>query len=50
MIGGEPQDKSYVEGDTEVIIGDNNQFREGVTVHRGAEKEDESPGSAIATC
>jgi len=40
VIGGEPQDKSYVEGDTQTIIGDNNQFREGVTVHRGAEKED----------
>jgi len=40
VIGGEPQDKSYVEGDTQVVIGDNNQFREGVTVHRGAEKED----------
>ena len=40
VIGGEPQDKSYVEGDTQVVIGDHNQFREGVTVHRGAEKED----------
>jgi UDP-N-acetylglucosamine acyltransferase len=40
VIGGEPQDKSYVEGDTQVVIGDNNQFREGVTIHRGAEKED----------
>ncbi|HVJ85651.1 MAG TPA: acyl-ACP--UDP-N-acetylglucosamine O-acyltransferase [Caulifigura sp.] len=40
VIGGEPQDKSFVEGDTQTIIGDNNQFREGVTVHRGAEKED----------
>ncbi|QDT56753.1 Acyl-[acyl-carrier-protein]--UDP-N-acetylglucosamine O-acyltransferase [Caulifigura coniformis] len=40
VIGGEPQDKSYVEGETQVVIGDNNQFREGVTVHRGAEKED----------
>ncbi len=40
VIGGEPQDKSYVVGDTQVVIGDNNQFREGVTVHRGAEKED----------
>jgi UDP-N-acetylglucosamine acyltransferase len=40
VIGGEPQDKSYVEGDTQVVIGDHNQFREGVTIHRGAEKED----------
>lgn len=41
VIGAEPQDKSYVEGvPTRVIIGDDNQFREGVTVNRGAEKED----------
>ncbi len=41
VIGGEPQDKSYVPGaPTQVIIGDDNQFREGVTVNRGAEKED----------
>lgn len=41
VIGGEPQDKSYIEGaPTQVIIGDDNQFREGVTVNRGAEKED----------
>lgn len=40
VIGGEPQDVSYQESDTRVIIGDNNQFREGVTVNRGAEKED----------
>ncbi|MFG0333016.1 MAG: acyl-ACP--UDP-N-acetylglucosamine O-acyltransferase [Maioricimonas sp. JB049] len=41
VIGGEPQDKSYDGGDeTSVLIGDNNQFREGVTVNRGAMKED----------
>lgn len=40
VIGGEPQDKSYKESDTEVLIGDENVFREGVTVNRGAEKED----------
>lgn len=40
VIGAEPQDKSYSEGDTRVIIGDGNQFREGVTVNRGADKED----------
>ncbi|MEZ6130004.1 MAG: acyl-ACP--UDP-N-acetylglucosamine O-acyltransferase [Planctomycetaceae bacterium] len=40
VIGGEPQDVSYQESETEVIIGDNNLFREGVTVNRGAEKED----------
>lgn len=41
VIGAEPQDYSYrVGAPTQVIIGENNQFREGVTVHRGAEKED----------
>lgn len=41
VIGGEPQDKGYVdEAPTQVIIGDDNQFREGVTVNRGALKED----------
>jgi UDP-N-acetylglucosamine acyltransferase len=40
VIGAEPQDKSYVAGQTGVAIGDDNQFREGVTVNRGAEKED----------
>lgn len=40
VIGGEPQDVSYQESETEVVIGDNNLFREGVTVNRGAEKED----------
>lgn len=40
VIGGEPQDVSYQESQTEVIIGDHNLFREGVTLNRGAEKED----------
>jgi len=40
VIGGEPQDVSYQETDTRVIIGDDNLFREGVTVNKGAEKED----------
>lgn len=41
VIGAEPQDYSYRSGaPTEVQIGDDNQFREGVTVNRGAEKED----------
>lgn len=39
-IGEEPQDISYQGGPTLVRIGDRNTFREGVTVHRGAEKED----------
>ncbi|MHC4879195.1 MAG: acyl-ACP--UDP-N-acetylglucosamine O-acyltransferase [Planctomycetota bacterium] len=41
VIGGEPQDVSFrTDADTGVDIGDDNMFREGVTVNRGAEKED----------
>lgn len=40
VIGGDPQDKSFRESGTRVEIGDANTFREGVTVNRGAQKED----------
>ena len=40
VIGAEPQDYSYTGAPTRVEIGDGNIFREGVTVNRGAEKED----------
>ncbi len=40
VIGGEPQDLSYRGTPTEVVIGDHNIFREGVTVNRATEKED----------
>ena len=40
VIGGEPQDKGWSDAPTRTVVGDDNQFREGVTVHRGAEKED----------
>jgi UDP-N-acetylglucosamine acyltransferase len=40
VIGGDPQDVSYNDSDTAIHIGDNNIFREGVTINRGAEKED----------
>jgi UDP-N-acetylglucosamine acyltransferase len=40
VIGAEPQDLSYRGGDTRVVIGDHNVFREGVTVNRATEKED----------
>lgn len=40
VIGGEPQDLSYRGGDTQVIVGDGNVFREGVTINRATEKED----------
>ena len=37
-IGGPPQDRKYRGGPTRIEIGDNNLFREGVTVHVGTEK------------
>ncbi len=40
VIGGDPQDISFKGSDTQIIIGDDNIFREGVTVNIGAEKED----------
>lgn len=40
VIGGEPQDLSYRGSDTEVVIGDHNVIREGVTINRATEKED----------
>ncbi len=39
-IGGEPQDVGYHGAPTRLEIGHENVFREGVTVSRGAEKED----------
>ena len=36
-VGGEPQDLKYHGEDTQVIVGDHNTFREGVSVHRGTE-------------
>lgn len=39
-IGRAPQDAGYKGGPTGVLIGNDNVFRENVTVHRGAEKED----------
>lgn len=39
VIGGEPQDLSYKGTPTRVEIGDENTFREGVTINRGTEKE-----------
>ncbi|GIX03893.1 MAG: acyl-[acyl-carrier-protein]--UDP-N-acetylglucosamine O-acyltransferase [Planctomycetaceae bacterium] len=40
VIGAEPQDYAYKDADTRTIIGNDNQIREGVTIHRGADKED----------
>ncbi len=40
VIGGAPQDLGYKNEPTEVIIGNNNVFREFVTVNRGTTKQD----------
>lgn len=40
VIGGAPQDVTYDDAPTLLEIGDENLFREGVTVNRGAAKED----------
>lgn len=39
VIGAEPQDVGCSHPDTQVVIGDHNVFREGVTVNRATEKE-----------
>jgi UDP-N-acetylglucosamine acyltransferase len=38
VIGGDPQDKKYNGESTQLIIGDRNQIREHVTIHRGTEQ------------
>jgi UDP-N-acetylglucosamine acyltransferase len=40
VIGGDPVDLSYKGTDTRLEIGDRNVIREGVTIHRGTEKEE----------
>lgn len=40
VVGGDPQDLSYRGEPTQVVIGDNNVIREGVTINRGTLKED----------
>jgi len=40
VIGGHPQDVSYSGADTQVILGEGNIVREGVTINRASEKED----------
>ncbi len=40
VIGGEAQDLSSRNSDTQVVIGDGNVFRESVTVNRGTDKEE----------
>ncbi|WP_337176715.1 acyl-ACP--UDP-N-acetylglucosamine O-acyltransferase [Paludisphaera sp.] len=40
VLGGEPQDFTYKGEPTRLEIGDDNTFREGVTIHRGTTKEE----------
>jgi UDP-N-acetylglucosamine acyltransferase len=40
VLGGDPQDISYRGSDTELIVGNGNVIREGVTINRATEKED----------
>jgi len=40
VVGGEPQDVSYRGAATQVVIGDRNVIREGVTINRATEKEE----------
>ena len=40
ILGGEPQDYSQKDVDSELIIGDNNTFRAYVTINRGSSKQD----------
>ncbi|HVU04076.1 MAG TPA: acyl-ACP--UDP-N-acetylglucosamine O-acyltransferase [Polyangiaceae bacterium] len=37
-LGAEPQDRSHAGEPTELVVGDDNVFRESVTVHRGTKK------------
>jgi UDP-N-acetylglucosamine acyltransferase len=39
-IGGAPQDIGYKNDETRVVIGDRNQFREFITIHRATTKEE----------
>lgn len=39
VLGAEPQDRSHAGEPTELIVGDDNVFREHVTVHRGTAKD-----------
>lgn len=39
VLGGEPQDKSHRGEPTRLVVGDDNVFREHVTVHRGTTKD-----------
>src|SRR5215813_14935476 len=42
VLGGEPQDLSFVECTSYLRIGSNNRIREGVTIHRGSQPDSET--------
>jgi len=42
VLGGEPQDLSFVECKSYLRIGENNRIREGVTIHRGSQTDSET--------
>lgn len=44
VIGAAPQDLKYRGGPTELVVGDDNIFRENTTVHRGTESDRHSGG------
>ncbi|MBK8914952.1 MAG: acyl-ACP--UDP-N-acetylglucosamine O-acyltransferase [Phycisphaerales bacterium] len=44
VVGTAPQDLKYRGGDTQLLIGDDNQIRELVTIHRGTEQDAQSGG------
>ncbi len=44
VLGADPQDLKYRGGPTRLEVGENNQFREFVTIHRGTEVDNHSGG------
>lgn len=42
VVGGEPQDISYDESESRLVIGARNRIREGVTIHRGSQQGSET--------
>lgn len=44
VLGDDPQDLKYKGGPTSLVVGDNNIFRENVTIHRGTEVDRRSEG------
>jgi UDP-N-acetylglucosamine acyltransferase len=47
VLGGEPQDLKYRGAPTKLLVGRNNTFREGCTVHRGTARGDGGRGRTV---